>query len=397
MATDRSIIITIWWATIWCLFCTCSKVARPIDAINLHRVPLFRLPGHGFHSTRYETKGLFGIHFPRTGIQYTEDNYHIPLSNYYDAQYFGNVQIGNPPQFFSVVFDTASSTFWVPSGQCRSVPCKPRNKFDNSSSTFMKDGSAFAIHYGTAVVQGYLSKDTVVVGGVPIKEQDFGEAVKMFGHIFNDAAFDGVFGLGFDNIAAGGAVPPFYNMIEDKSLYKPIFSLWLNGTSDEHSGELILGGVDRSLFEGQVTFAPVVRKGYWEITLQRFSIGDDRFSQRRSAAIASGSTLIVVPLIDSHRIHRKLGMKVTDDGRHVIDCEKVEHLPNILLTFGGKDFALSPADYVIKWHGECMSAFVGQDIQSPTGPIWVLGTTFLRRHYTVFDMERNRVGFAPAK
>jgi saccharopepsin len=232
---------------------------------------------------------------------------------------------------------------------------------------------------------------------VPIKEQDFGEAVKMFGHIFNDAAFDGVFGLGFDNIAAGGATPPFYNMIEDKSLYKPIFSLWLNGTNDERSGELILGGVDRSLFEGQVTFAPVVRKGYWEITLQRFSIGEDRFSQRRSVAIASGSTLIVVPLLDSHRIHRKLGMKATDDGRHVIDCGKADKLPNISLTFGGKDFALRPADYIIKWHGECMSAFVGQDINSPTGPIWVLGTTFLRPYYTVFDMERNRVGFALAK
>jgi saccharopepsin len=319
------------------------------------------------------------------------------LSNYYDAQFFGTVQIGDPPQFFDVVFDTASSTFWVPSRQCRSVPCKARNKFDNSSRTFTKDGSNFAIHYGTAVVQGYLSRDTVVVGGIPIAEQDFGEAVKMFGYIFNDAAFDGVFGLGFDNIAAGRAVPPFYNMVEDKSLYKPIFSLWLNGTEEDRSGELILGGVDRSRFEGQVTFSPVIRKGYWEITLQRFAVGEERFSQRRSAAIASGSTLIVVPLLDSHRIHRKLGTRATSDGRHVIDCDKVKSLPSISLTFGGKEFSLSPEEYMIKWHGECMSAFVAQDINSPTGPIWVIGTTFLRPYYTVFDMERNRVGFAKAK
>lgn len=358
---------------------------------------MFHLPGHGFHSQRYETKGLFGVHFPRTGVQYTEDNYHIPLSNYYDAQHFGTIQVGNPPQFFDVIFDTASSLLWLPGKQCRSVACQHRNRFDNSSRTYQKDGSPFSIHYGTAVVQGGFARDTVSIGGVSILEQDFGEAHRMFGHVFSDSAFDGVFGLGFDNIAAGAAVPPFYNMMEDKSLYKPIFSLWLNGTSDAVSGELILGGVDRSRFEGQVTFAPVIRKGYWEITLQRFAVGNERFTQRRPAVIASGSTLIVLPTLDSHRIHRRLGMRATEDGRHTIACDRIDSMPNIILTFGGREFPLTPRDYIVRWHGECMSAFVAQDIQSPTGPIWVLGSVFLRSYYTVFDMERNRVGFAHAK
>ncbi|CAO2636822.1 Cathepsin E [Lemmus lemmus] len=275
---------------------------------SVHRVPLRRhqsvrkkLRAQGLLSDFWKSQNLDMIQFSESCKMDQSTN--EPLINYLDMEYFGTISIGSPPQNFTVIFDTGSSNLWVPSVYCTSPACKTHPVFHPSqSSTYEEVGNRFSIHYGTGSLTGIIGADQVSVGGLTVEGQQFGESVKEPGQTFVNAEFDGILGLGYPSLAAGGVTPVFDNMMAQNLVDLPIFSVYLSSDTQGSSGsELTFGGYDPSHFSGSLNWIPVTKQGYWQIALDGIQVGDTVMfcSEGCQAIVDTGTSLVTGP---SHKI-----------------------------------------------------------------------------------------------
>lgn len=60
-------------------------------------------------------------------------------------------------------------------------------------------------------------------------------------------------------------------MVEQGLVKDPVFSFWLNRKpEEENGGELVFGGADPAHYKGKHTYVPVTRKGYWQVSINKF-------------------------------------------------------------------------------------------------------------------------------
>ncbi|XP_012412600.2 napsin-A [Trichechus manatus latirostris] len=335
----------------------------------------------------------------------------VPLSNYMNVQYFGEIGLGMPPQNFSVIFDTGSSNFWVPSKRCHflSLPCWFHHRFNpNASSSFQPNGTKFAIQYGTGKLSGILSEDKLTIGGIKGTSVVFGEALWEPSLVFTFAHFDGILGLGFPILAVDGVRPPLDILVEKGLVDKPVFSFYLNRDPEAaDGGELVLGGSDPAHYFPPLTFMPVTIPAYWQIHMERVKVGTGlNLCARGCAAILdTGTSLITGPTEEIQALNSAIGGVALMTGQYLIDCSKIPTLPPVSLLLAGVWFNLTAQDYVVQIARFgvrlCVSGFQALDVDPPVGPLWILGDVFLGSHVAVFDRGDKkggaRVGLARAR
>ncbi|KAK8738054.1 hypothetical protein OTU49_004380 [Cherax quadricarinatus] len=367
-----------------------------VDA-DIHRIPLKRV------QRKWTAEQLHRSHI-FVSQRYAPKDDIVILEDYQDAQYYGPIDIGTPGQTFEVIFDTGSSNLWVPSEQCRiiNLACQLHNRYDSTlSSTYKPNGTDFAIEYGSGALRGFLSSDTVDVGGVTVTDQTFAEATEEPGVSFLAGRFDGILGMAFTEISVMGIPTVFDTMLVQGAVTQPIFSFYLNhDMSSTLGGELVLGGSDPNHYEGEFQYVPVSRVGYWQITIDEIKLGGEAksFCNPCEGIVDTGTSLIVGPSDQVHEIVTELGGYAFLAGEYLINCNKVDEMPVFTFTLNGIDFELTGSELVIESVDEatgvktCIVGIMGVDLGSIEA--WILGDTFISRYYTEFNVEEKRIGFA---
>lgn len=312
------------------------------------------------------------------------------LINSWNDAYYGPITIGTPPQTFNVLFDTGSSSLWIPSICAKNNnACTKHRKYNSSaSSTYIAQGDPFKIYYGSGSLIGITSIDTVTIAGIKISQQRFAEATTL-SSFFTQSPYDGILGLGFMEISEDQIVPPFYSMMYEGLINSSVFSVWLNrNQSDKVGGEIVFGGADESKYTGDFHYVPITKAGFWQFDIDGGIVGNFEFCCGGCDAIAdTGTTLIVGPTKSINTILSSIGV-----GSHGhVDCNLVNRLPNVTFVLNGKELSLTGEDYMTYFTQKgvkyCKPGF-------EKGTSWVLGDVFLGKFYTQFDLGGMRVGFA---
>lgn len=334
--------------------------------------------------------------YAKYGILQPENPSTIPLQDFMNAQYFGLIAIGSPPQSFEVIFDTGSSNLWVPSGLCES--CNHAKYYHSKSSTYKKNGTEFAIRYGSGSLSGFVSTDVVTWAGLKVNDVQFAEATDEPGETFRRGRFDGILGMAFRNISVDDLDPIFQRTWEQKLIPKNMFAFYLPSRTGR-AGELVLGGYDESHFHGDITWVDLTSETYWETEVDSIGLEGREPSGIRTVIVDTGTSLIAGPKDEIDAIANHVGAFASPmGGVYIISCAQAKNLPDFEVTMGGRKFVLKGHHYIMKvkllGFPVCILGMVGIDVPAPRGPLWILGDTFIRQFYSIFDVENLRMGFA---
>ncbi|XP_018432316.1 PREDICTED: gastricsin-like [Nanorana parkeri] len=338
-------------------------------------------------------------HIKEPAIKYnlnSQSNFGVAYEPMYlDTYYFGEISIGTPAQNFLVAFDTGSANLWVASTYCQSPACTNHPLFNPSqSSTYSSNNQQFSMWYGSGSMTGVLGYDTVTVQGLSIQNQELGLSITEPSSFFYYSKFDGIFGMAYQSMSAGGATTGIQGLIQQNLIPQPVFSFYLTS----QSGEVIFGGVDSSLYSGQIYWTPVTEQIYWQIAIDEFSVNGQPSgwcSQGCQGIVDTGTPLLTIPKQYLVNLLEELGAQQGQNGEYYVNCNNVQNLPSISFTISGSQFSIPPSVYILQINGNCVVGFESTYLPSRNGqPLWILGDVFLRQYYSVYDFGNNRVGFA---
>ncbi|KAI0886113.1 aspartic peptidase domain-containing protein [Annulohypoxylon maeteangense] len=344
--------------------------------------------------------------------------------------YYAQVTVGTPPQTVDLIVDTGSSDVWILDSNanlCHSKTMQSRYGYclstydsSNSSTYSVVSQDAFSIRYvdGSGAEGDYI-KDNFSIGGADIKALQMGLAE-------NSTINSGLLGIGFAaNVAAETPYPNIMDLFQNQDLIAiQAYSLYLDDLYAA-TGTILFGGLDTEKFIGELKTVDIQPDRYgnyssFTVTLSSLTTTADNgtvanYTTRSAVPVIldSGTTLTYVPSSIANRIFRAFG--AVDDtsgtGLVFISCDYLDDNKNLTFDFqfGGKDGPVIrvPVDEMVLNNVQ-EYVELGLDVPSmpfdnvcsfglqPNSDYYLLGDTFLRSAYVVYDLTNKQIGLAQA-
>ncbi|EFX02017.1 aspartic-type endopeptidase [Grosmannia clavigera kw1407] len=368
------------------------------------------------------------------------------VNNVTGGSYYASVSVGTPAQAQTVVVDTGSSDLWVVASNadlCTNQKMQAEygqhcvTTYDRSDSSTYKliEQGGFSITYvdGTSSDGDFIS-DTFSIGGATIKALQMGYATKIVSGV-------GVMGIAFNSSeSTTQTYPNLLDQFVDQGLItSKAFSLYLNDYRSD-GGSLLFGGVDTDKFIGSLSVLPIVQttNSNSSYTILAVSLGGMSatgsskgkattipFDSTLPAILDSGTTLSYLPNSLAQDVFDAVGAYTDNEttGYTFVDCDAGASI-SLTFTFGSKTQVTVPASQIvldifageedqlpqnvpfsraclfgIQSMGESTDAGSGSESKSAfasTSSYALLGDTFLRSAYVVYDLTNDEIAIAPA-
>lgn len=324
-----------------------------------------------------------------------------------ETLYFMDLSVGTPAQDLKMHIDTGSSDLWVnvPNSKlCEesSNPCASSGTFTpGNSHTYTYINSDFNITYvDGSGAQGDYASDTVQFSGVTLKDQILGVGLE-------STTPQGILGIGYpsNEVAVSYNFKPYANvpvsLVDKGYINTNAYSLWLDDL-DSSSGSILFGGVDTAKYTGELQTLPILKtEGYayidFIIALTAVGVNGNTGSITNDlkvpALLDSGSSLMYLPNDVTNKIYNALGATYDRNiGAGSIDCNMANSDQTIDFTFSSPTIRV-PLNEMILQAGpnECILGIGYAQGNTP-----VLGDSFIRSAYIVYDISNNEISLAQA-
>lgn len=264
------------------------------------------------------------------------------------------------------------------------------------------------LEYSKGRVVGELVEDVIYFDDQLYSKLVFVNAIEMkdLGGLISD----GVFGLGFSSNHSAASHLGYLRQLRDQNKIEHIqFSIYLSNCRNASGtkSELIIGGYDERYFrkDAQLAYFQVVDEERWVIQLYYIKLNNVKIHEEPIRAVVdSGTSYIVMPRSLGDRILIYLSsiqiMCISYSNQHIsCNCESgtITQFPSIKLgaydqnhTF--HELLLEPEDYIYRIRNICHLQISPLDFN-----MVILGNTFMRKYYSIFDEENMRIGFVEAE